>query len=316
MTPSKIITVGFNPVWDRICYVDGVEWGDHTVMASQSLMPAGKSLNINKALAWLSIPSTAAGLWGAADYSDMADVLCEFKDYIHPALTVVKGRTRQNITVVDTRQNREIHLRSPETLVTTETLAQLKLDFFGKLDSQTSVIFAGSVPEGPVQDECISIIRTVGSRCAKLVVDTSGSALRKIVDSGIAGTIKPNLEELTELLGESVENDAVKAASAARRLCDRVEVIIVSLGKQGAVAVTQETAVYCRVKNQPYKAVHTVGCGDYLLAGYVSVLPDDAGISQKLTTGVKAATAKAWGWVDNKPWSEVEKNIEIEMITF
>jgi 1-phosphofructokinase family hexose kinase len=314
MNAQKIITVGFNPVWDKTCYVDGLEWGDHKIMASQTLMPAGKSLNINKALAWMSVSSTAAGLWGIADHSDMTEVLSEYKDYIKPAFTVVKGRTRQNVTVVDTRQNREIHLRSSETLVTPVALTQLVHDLLKQLNSKASIIFAGSMPEGPLQDECVSIVTKAGSRCSRLIVDTSGSALKKIVNNGNISIIKPNLEELSELLDESIDNDAVKVATAARCLCDQIEVVIVSLGQQGAVAVTKDTTVYCRLKNHHHQVVNTVGCGDYLLAGYVSV--SDTEISKKLITGIKAATAKAYGWVGNKSWSEAEKNIEVEMISF
>ena len=312
MNTNKIITVSFNPVWDRTCYVDGVEWGDHTVMASQTLAPAGKALNISRALAWMSVPSTAAGLWGAVDYPDITEPLSEFQDYIQPAFTVVKGRTRQNVTVVDTRQNREMHLRSTETLVTQEALAQLSHELQERIDSQTSIIFAGSIGEGNLQDECIALITNAGRICSELIVDTSGSALREIVNSGGIAIIKPNLEELTELLGESIEDDIEKVISAARTLCGRVKVVIVSLGQQGAVAVTKEKAVYCRAKKHSH-VVHTVGCGDYLLAGYASVshLVD---IGQKLATGVTAATAKAWGWVGRKSWPEVQRNVEVEII--
>ena len=312
MNTKKIITISFNPVWDRTCYVDGVEWGDHTVMASETRVPAGKALNISKALAWLSVPSTAAGLWGAADYSDMTEALSGFQDSIQLAFTVVKGRTRENVTVVDTRRNRELHLRSPKTLVTQGALTRLGQDLQGRLDPQTAVIFAGSMPEGVLQDECLSFIKKAGGQCASLIVDTSGSALQKIVNGGNIGVIKPNLEELSELLGESIENDVKRVISAARQLCDRVEVVVVSLGQQGAVAVAKEKAVYCRAKKDS-RVVHTVGCGDYLLAGYVSVSQSED-IGQKLATGVKVATAKVWGLTGRKPWLEVQKDIEIEMI--
>lgn len=313
MSAEKIITVGLNPVWDRTCYVEGLDWGDHTVMASQTLVPAGKALNISRALAWLSVPSTAAGLWGAADYSDMTETLSELKDMIRPAFTTVEGKTRQNVTVVDTQNNREMHLRSAETLVTPDALSKLQRDILEYINPCDAVVFAGSIPQGAVQDECVSIISNARSECASLIVDTSGSALGKVVNSGNISVIKPNLEELSELLGEPIENDVEKVVSAARQLCDRVEVVIVSLGQQGAVAVTKGTAVYCSVKEHLCKAIHTVGCGDYLLAGYVSV---DADLGQKLSTGVMAATAKAWGWVGNKSWPEVQQEIEIEIIPY
>ena len=116
---------------------------------------------------------------------------------------------------------------------------------------------------------------------------------------------------LSHLLGREVEDDVEKVVLAACQLCDRVETILVSLGKQGVVAVTKETSFYCRSKNN-HPAVHTVGCGDYLLAGYVSVEPG-ADMGRKLTAGIKAATAKAWGWIEVKSWHEVQQEIEVEI---
>jgi len=312
MNTKKIVTISFNPVWDRTCYVDGVEWGDHTVMASETRVPAGKALNISKALAWLSVPSTAAGLWGAADYSDMTEALSGFQDSIQLAFTVVKGRTRENVTVVDTRRNRELHLRSPKTLVTQEALTRLGQDLQGRLDPQAAVIFAGSMPEGVLQDECLFLIKKAGGQCASLIVDTSGGALRKIINGGNIGVIKPNLQELSELLDQSIGEDIDEVIAAAKTLCDRVKVVIVSLGRQGAVAVTKTEAFYCRIKSH-HCVVHTVGCGDHLLAGYMSV-SHPADIGQKLMVGVKVATAKAWGWVGIKPWLDIQKDIDVEMI--
>ena len=314
MNTAKIITVGLTPVWDRTCYVDGIEWGDHKVITSETRVPAGKALNISKALVWLSVSSTAAGFWGEADYPDMTEALSELSGFIKPAYTTAKGKTRQNVTVVDTNQNREMHLRSRQTLITQASLKQLSRDLQEQLNPQTSVIFAGSIPDGIFQDECVGLIAKARGQCAELIVDTSGSALAKIVNQAGVGIVKPNIEELSELLGKPLENDVEMIIAAARQLCDRVKIIIVSLGQDGAIAVTKDKAVYCRTKTHR-STVHTVGCGDYLLAGYVSV-SQTADISQKLAIGVKVATAKAWGWVETKSWHDVQKDIEVETLVY
>ena len=64
-----------------------------------------------------------------------------------------------------------------------------------------------------------------------------------------------------------------------------------------------------------HQARHEVGCGDYLLAGDVA-LPVTADIGQKLATGIRVATARAWGWSGVKPWPQVRKEIEVETIVF
>jgi fructose-1-phosphate kinase PfkB-like protein len=205
-----------------------------------------------------------------------------------------------------------MHLRSAETLITQQSLRQLSQEIERQLDPEDHVIFAGSMPEGTLQDKCISLITNVGLQCSGLTVDTSGNALGKIINQGNIDVIKPNLKELSELLGRTVENDIEKIVSAARQLSGCVKVVIVSLGREGAVAVTEETAVYCRLKNHHHRIVHTVACGDYLLAGYMSV-PHFSDIGQKLIIGIKSATAKAWGWAGIKPWLDVQKDIDVEI---
>ena len=60
-------------------------------------------------------------------------------------------------------------------------------------------------------------------------------------------------------------------------------------------------------------AVSTVGCGDYLLAGFIGGLVDADGDERSaLERAVKAATARAWGWHDKMEWSEARKTIEVE----
>ena len=76
--------------------------------------------------------------------------------------------------------------------------------------------------------------------------------------------------------------------------------------------VTQETAIHCRVIDIEHRIVNTVACGDYLLGGYLSA-DLVADLATKLTAGIKAATAKALGWVETKSWQEVQQKIEVEI---
>jgi len=89
---SKIITIGLCPCWDAVCQLDGVDWGQHKVISSASSRPAGKALNISRALAWMGTKSIAAGLWGREDYEQMAKAMRSLKDSIKVKMTAVEGR--------------------------------------------------------------------------------------------------------------------------------------------------------------------------------------------------------------------------------
>ena len=65
-------------------------------------------------------------------------------------------------------------------------------------------------------------------RPARSRLDGCVDALRQIVDTGAVWLIKPNVEELRELLDESIKDSPVSLARAGRRLLDKVEVVLIS----------------------------------------------------------------------------------------
>lgn len=143
------------------------------------------------------------------------------------------------------------------------------------------------------------------------MLDTSGIVLREIVSAGGVWLIKPNVKELGELLGKQVADRAVSLAKAGRELLDRVEIVLISRGKKGAMVVTKKGVWQGRCVAAHRRALSTVGCGDYLLAGFLKGLKDKSDPGFALETAIKIATAKAWAWTEGKKWQQVERRINV-----
>lgn len=314
MCDASVITVGFSPAWDITCRADGLDWGQH-VKVSQTTVPAGKALNVSKALAWMGQTSIAAGLWGRNDWPAAEELPAELKSLIDFRLTFVPGRTRQNITVIDTRRQREMHLRAPCRLATRAALTQLGEDLKALVGGHCCVVFSGSMPDGELLDDCLSIINDVCGSGASVAVDSSGLALCSVVQRGGLYVVKPNLDELSELLGHPVQNEVSAIIAAARTLCDRVEIVLVSRGADGAMVVTRGKAFACRVKTAGNKVVNTVACGDYLLAGFLAGA-DTIDLRVRLENAVKVATARAWGLTETMDRPSAEMKIDVETTIF
>jgi 1-phosphofructokinase family hexose kinase len=313
MASGTVITVGICPCWDITCRIDGIEWDEHKKIDSQTIAPAGKALNISKALAWLGVKSVAAGLWGKSDYPQMAEAIAPLGEFISPAFTITKGRTRQNVTVVDTRSGREMHLRAQSKLADRQSLQRLSGELERIVDSDSTVVFAGAMPAGKLLKDCVSVIKECKNRGRGVVIDTSANALKKIIDLGGIDIVKPNLQELCELLGREIEDDPLALAQAGRKLCRAVGAILISRGSQGAVVVARDMALQARVTGESVKASGTVGCGDYLLAGFLAALREKQDMSFALSKAVKVAAARAWAWADSRSWADVDKQIEVEI---
>jgi fructose-1-phosphate kinase PfkB-like protein len=158
----------------------------------------------------------------------------------------------------------------------------------------------------------IAAVRDAGARVA---VDTSGQPLKEIVRLGGIWLIKPNITELRELLNKHVADSPSATVKAAKGLCDKVRIVVVSRGAKGAIAVTADSALQAKASTSPAKARGTVGCGDYLLAGLLAGLTRRRDLRLALAKGIKVATARACGLTERMNWAEAESKIGADVST-
>ena len=256
--------------------------------------------------------SIAAGLWGRDDYEQMLRAMGPLNRHIRIKMTPVAGSTRRNVTVVDTARGRDMHLRDRSRLASVKALRRLRDDLGALIRKGSACVFAGTMSDEDLLDDVAGIMEFCNSRGAKIVLDTSGPALKKMVHTGLVWLIKPNVEELCDLSGEKIKDGPVSLVRAGRGLLDKVEIVLISRGGKGSVVVTEQAAWQARPLGRA-KVFSTVGCGDYLLAGFLQGLMDKSNAASALGTATQVATAKAWGWTESKTWPEVRKRMKVEI---
>jgi 1-phosphofructokinase len=345
---DKIITIGLSPAWDRTIEIAGINWNEHKIVSEQKLSPAGKALNINKALAWLGEQSIAAGLWGDDDFQQMKRFVetdgVRLNKKINIALTKVPGRTRENITIVDTKNKRQLHLRSKSTLANAKSIKMLKRDLQKIIVKHSFCIFAGAMP-----NDAIELVKLAKKKNATVIVDSSGPVFKKIVAKGGLFLIKPNVEELSELVGRKIKNEEKDIIAAAKKLLTKVKMILVSRGEKGAMLLFRSeprllgsgnvVAISAKYTGKKYDVCNTVACGDYLLAGFLSVTAGKNGtgsltaaqeqaeakcLSQfflneqlcasALESAIKSATAKAFGLNEKLTWPQINLRFNVQSL--
>ncbi len=309
---GRIVTVGLSPAWDIICRGRDLDWGRHPEVDEQVVRPAGKALNVSHALAWMGLDSLAAGLWGREDYDEMQTAVARLGGLIEPEMTDVAGRTRQNITVLDTLNHREMHLRCRSSLASRHSLSLLNADLSRLVRDGDTCVFAGSMPAGSLLKQTVDLVRTCHGDRIRSAVDTHGPVLHSLVEAGLPWLIAPNVEELCELLDTEIAETPTALAEAGRTLLDRLDLVLISRGVDGAVIVTKNGAWtgHCRTQG---KVLSTVGCGDYLLAGFLAGFRETADARVALGKGLRTATAHAWGWTESASCSEAEEAVEIDV---
>jgi len=165
------------------------------------------------------------------------------------------------------------------------------------------------MPADGLLDPVVALVGAVRAAGARIAVDTHGPTLKRLVDAGLLWLIAPNVEELAGLLGREIEDTPSALAAAGRMLLNRVELVLISRGAKGAVLVTGSGAWEGRSETQG-QVVSTVGCGDYLLAGFLAGLDGAGDPHAAVKTGLKVAAARAWGWTETKTWPEANRMME------
>jgi 1-phosphofructokinase len=259
-----IVTVTPNPSVDRTLVVPELLRGEINRADAGQIDAGGKGVNVSRVLAANNVATRAVVPLAGPDGTLLGSLLeAAGIDFV---AVPVAGPTRSNISVVEpdgtlTKINAAGHALSPEevdTLLDTAT---------ADLDSASWVVGCGSLPPDTRPDFYAVLIERARAKGARVAIDTSGKPFDACLEAR-PDLIKPNDEELSELVGRPLDtiDDIVAAANEVR--ADGPRTIVVSLGKHGAVLVGEDEPVLA--VPPPIVPQSNVGAGDSLLAGFLA----------------------------------------------
>ncbi len=202
----------------------------------------------------------------------------------------IDTNTRQSFSIHEISTGKDFRFLLPGNPLSQE-IADACLQYIGHLKNKPRFIAAsGSLPPGISENFYAKVGKLTRSLGAKFVLDTSGPALACAIQAGGVYLIKPSLEELEELTGESLPNEALQL-KAARSLIQsgKVEIIVVSLGAKGALLITADLAL--RASGLPITPVSSVGAGDSIVGAMIWAIYQGLSLEQALRYGIAAATS-------------------------
>jgi 6-phosphofructokinase 2 len=151
------------------------------------------------------------------------------------------------------------------------------------------VVASGSVPPGVPEDFFARVARCAKQHGVQCVIDTSGPALQEALKEGVT-LIKPNLAELSDLLGTPLDSDRAQVAACRKLTSDgSAHAVALTLGDQGALLVTADQAL--RAQPLAIEAISTVGAGDSFLGGFVAALASGESLERAFRIAVAAGSA-------------------------
>ncbi|HEX2704468.1 MAG TPA: PfkB family carbohydrate kinase, partial [Candidatus Lustribacter sp.] len=148
------------------------------------------------------------------------------------------------------------------------------------------LVGCGSLPPGMDDSFYAELVRRARYAGARVAIDTSGSPLTVAVTAW-PDLIKPNLEELEDLVGETLSTLGDVRDAAATLAESGIGTVVVSLGRHGALLVSATQVAHAQATVA--KPLSTVGAGDSLLAGFLHAISRGTAAPEALANGA------AWG---------------------
>ena len=282
----SIVTLTFSPCIDKSASVPSLIPEKKLNCSDVKLEPGGGGINVARAIVRLG--GQAAIIAPCGGYTGKFLQHLIEKENISSVIVETANDTRENIIILDQGANKQYRFGMPPVTLT-EHEYQKCLDALNDTEGVEFIIVSGSFPS-VVPTAIFTQLATIANRKkAKLIVDTSGKALKEAMASGVY-LVKPNLAELCALAGvdkidiSGVEENA-KAVLKNYNCC----VMVVSLGKDGAMLITRDEV---QITTPPdVKIKSTVGAGDSLVAGVVCKLAGGHSLQEALQYGVACGTA-------------------------
>jgi len=283
----EIVTLTVNPAIDIATSVERLTDTYKMRCAPARIDPGGGGINVARIVHRLGGDCLALYLAGGP-VAEQLEKLLSAEGLPFESLQI-EGETRENLSVTERSTHREFRFVMPGPAIS-EAEWQRCLDRLAALQpAPRYLVLSGSLPIGVPEDFYARVIRKAKTRGIRVVLDTSGPALRHAMPHA-PYLVKPSINELRQLTGLTLETEAdcMRVAQEMIRK-GHADVVALTLGAGGAMLVTPEGVV--RTAAVATLVRSTVGAGDSFVGGMVWALNRNADIREAFRYGMAAATA-------------------------
>lgn len=307
-----IATVTLNPAIDIRYNLPAFQLDEVNRVSSVDKTAGGKGLNVSRVLSQLGAEVICTGFLGGKSGEWVAEQFPNWK--LINRFVPIQGETRFCLAIESIEGHTEILEQGPKILENEKE--EFLKNFDSILESSDYIVASGSLPDGIEANFYQQLAETAKQKGKYLLLDSSGEALAK----GILGNpflIKPNREEFCKLIGESQISleDMMRYAQA---ICQKgVEYVLLSLGKHGALLISSNRILQADIP--ALTAVHQVGSGDSMLAGFTYAHSQGYRIEEVLkwacACGMSNAASERTGSIDLTQVQYFLKFIKVNELT-
>ncbi len=278
-----IVTLTPNPGIDRTITVAALQHGEVNRATDSRVDPGGKGVNVSRALTAHGTPTLAVLPMGGPEGALMGQLLSDAEVPFDGVR--VAGTLRMNVAIVEP-DGTTTKVNEPGPLLSTADVEQLFAAVEREVTPGDWVVGCGSLPPGAPTTLLADLVERARIRGAQVAIDSSGAPMAAAL-AARPDLIKPNHEELEEVVGRLLATLGDVVEAARELVGDGIGTVIVSLGSDGAILVSADDVAHAIATIEA--PLSTVGAGDCLLAGVLNALSQGGTAAQALAAGV------AWG---------------------
>ncbi len=298
-----------NPTIDHVHEVEHFKAGGTYKANTTLVFPVGKAISVAIGLRALGDEPTVVALVGKEELGIYRTSL-EVAD-VSATLIPVEGRTRRNVTIIDTAEHTVTHVREGGFTAGEEQLEAVEatIDRLPRVIERW-IVLSGSIPPGLPAGAVARLVARWSKLGFKVLLDSSGPPLKEAVARCKPWVLKINDAELDYLAGrraddierapaglavEPGKNDRTdRIASDARALLGGgLETVAVTLGAAGAILACKEGTWHGALSStEGLDVVDTVGAGDAFFAGMIHAMAGSLAPHGILVEAISSATAK------------------------
>lgn len=282
---QTVVTLTLNPAIDGSCDASRVRPTHKIRTTNTRYDPGGGGINVARVVQRLGGQVRAIYLAGGAT-GGVLDSLLD-RDGIARHRIDIAGHTRIGQAVHELETGLEYRfvpdgpeVSEPEWRACLDAMAGTTCDY---------LVLSGSLPRGVPVDFYARLAAQSGTG-RRIVLDTSGPALRRSLEGGGIFLVKPSRGELEQYAGRGLhDDDSLLEVARGIVRSGQAEHIAVTLGYRGAILVSSGGEM--RISAIEVEVRSAVGAGDSFVGAAVFALASGQGIEEAFRLGVAAGTA-------------------------
>lgn len=262
---TSALTVTLNPAIDQTIRLETLHHSKVNIAQTMDVHAAGKGINVATCLADYGIATTAFGVIGSENKHLFEQ---HFQQRgVTDACLRIDGATRTNVKLVE-KDGTTTDVNLPGIPVYSDTLSSVLDHLQNAIRPGIPVVLSGSLPPGLDENAWAQVQAHAIKAGARLVLDTSGVALKRALDAPENQrpyAVKPNKQELQAIVGHCLDGRQNVIDAARALLAKHITLVVISMGADGALFAMGQEAIIAKPNHIVRSS--TVGAGDAMVAG-------------------------------------------------